>query len=316
VRPPLWRLLVVLLAAAAYPAGLLVLSASGAPKGKLTGLDMVVLPGTETKLRAKLEYDGPGFLNPDIEGAEIDFLIEDEPLADPAPASGPALKPDRPLGSARTDGDGFAELAFKSPQKPGHYKVKVLARDPERLKLEVPATFLLAAVTPADQSIVICDIDNTICLTDLSDTIADQPQKVPPLPGAPEALARITAAKHQVVYLTARPKELVGRTRRWLAHHRFPSGVILPRDLSSEYKKLRLTEAGYKRAALEREILSRWKKIPWGIGNTATDRDAYGACGIPAVLIDPEGKVEVEAGGNTRAVKSWDEAGKLILGES
>ncbi len=123
-----------------------------------------------------------------------------------------------------------------------------------------------------DRNILVVDIDNTISHTDYKNLVLAEVVTVsPPIPGSREVLTRL-AADYYILYLTARPRFLLKKTRSWLEQHDYPDGPIIaaPR-LRDAIRSMK-----YKYQALE-ALQKRCPRLLIGIGNRDGDVAAYGA---------------------------------------
>jgi phosphatidate phosphatase PAH1 len=101
---------------------------------------------------------------------------------------------------------------------------------------------------------------------------------VQPNEGAPAALTTLRGRNYLPVYLTARGRIFTEDTRRWLDDHGFPRGplrlaptiVTLPGAATTAYKSDTLAE-----------LESSGLVVAIGIGNRATDSDAYRSVNVP-----------------------------------
>lgn len=285
------------------------------PLGKLAGFDVLALPGAAIELAAKLEQDGPGFINPDVKGVEIEFYSlgprHGLPALHDSEKKQPVKLPEgTKVGSALTGKNGIAALSLKAPQEPGNHFYRAGLKDPKRLPLKDPEVYLIVSVAPAEQQLLITDIDNTICQTKLSATWKDEPEKAPPLEGAAAVLSA-ASKDHRLIYLTARPTSLCHRTRHWLGAHGFPPGPVFFRDLWSEVKKFN-SESDYKADFIQTRIKAVWKNIPWGVGNTEGDAKAYQANAIAAILVGQDSKEQKAGEKNVYPVPDWKTVEQLI----
>ncbi len=256
------------------------------PQGKLTGYDVLALPGERVRLRVKVERDGPGFINPDLDEIEIEFLRLTEPQAPqefPDPGAPPPAEAVR-AGAASSGKDGVAAIDIDAPAAPGDHRFWARLRDPNRLTLKDPAAPIHLVVMPPDGPIVITDIDNTIARTALGPLLDDKPDEVEPLPDAAWVLGALGRGT-TVIYITARPTYLTQRTKRWLHAHKFPAGPVFLRDVGAEYRSLNFDEGEFKRAFIAEQIRKKWKEIRWGFGNTSNDLLGYCENGIRTILV-------------------------------
>lgn len=319
-RRALVRLLWVTGIQLGFLAALLIPSACSAPHGKLTAFDVLALPGEQTVLKAKLERDGPGFLNLDVSGVEIEFLTSPPPAPDQA-ASGSLTAPDPAaplpaeasvLGVARTDGDGIAEVGAKVPAARGNHRYWARLKDPARMKLRETESIFTVCVLDRDTPLVITDIDNTILSTRARKVLADEPLEVEPLPDAAQVLMDLSR-NHRIVYLTARSSYLAQRTRRWLAAHQFPAGPVLLRDLFGEWRGFNWSEAEFKRRFIRDHVKKRWPVIRWGIGNTEGDATAYAENDIRAIILATEPRDLPRAlAAKVQTAADWSQVRKIV----
>ena len=79
------------------------------PQVKLTGFDAVALPDQVIELKAKVERDVPGRLNPDLGGVRLSFRLS---------GVGPVVE-------AVSDAEGMGTTTHPAPSKPGLYPFRV-----------------------------------------------------------------------------------------------------------------------------------------------------------------------------------------------
>jgi len=178
------------------------------------------------------------------------------------------------LGTATTDRDGRFALRLT-----GDARLPIGMRDIFAAAPDGDDFRFLAYVAPRGTQIVVSDIDGT-----LTHSEGAFPKSV--LFGsavhaqrdAAATLRAATAAGYQMVYITARGDRFTDATRRWLVEQGFPRGplrlgqplFVMPGAPTVEYK---------------------WNTIVWlrskfgvaaGLGNRATDVEAYRMAGLPA----------------------------------
>src|SRR5262245_60946386 len=165
-----WRLAVVCGVQLGFLASLMVLSAGYTAAGKLTTFDRLAEPNAPIDLVAKIENDGPGFLNRDLSEVELEFLAK--PRAGPGALPEVAPHPGGPveagavsLGTVRSGKDGRAVLPWKAPAEPGNHFFWVRLKDPSQIRLRDPAALFTVSVMTREQPVLITDIDNTIAQT-------------------------------------------------------------------------------------------------------------------------------------------------------
>jgi hypothetical protein len=127
----------------------------------------------------------------------------------------------------------------------------------------------------------VVDIDNT--LTDPNSTgVRQVVEDSPPMPGAPAAMARL-AEKCAVVYLTHRPDYLCKITREWLDKNHLPPGVILAA------RRGQILQGNEElKARLLAEFRRQFAGPGVGIGDRASDTQAYASAGLRPFLIVPD----------------------------
>ena len=124
------------------------------------------------------------------------------------------------------------------------------------------------------------DIDHTISQTDYRRLILKEGVAVsPPIPGARETLTEL-AKEYNVLYLTGRPRFLIEKTRGWLDHYGFPRGPVVaaPRFRDA------LRQLKFKQRTL-RALREQWPNLLIGIGNRASDIEAYASNQMLPVIV-------------------------------
>jgi phosphatidate phosphatase PAH1 len=143
------------------------------------------------------------------------------------------------------------------------------------------STDLFLEVLPPGARIAVTDVDGT--LTESEDAIVGdvlQDQHAGAHPGAADAMKALAGRGYFIFYLTARPGWLVPRTRRWLALHGFPPGILHTTvsstgvfgDAAASFKSGELT--------LLKDATGLVPDIAFG--NMPSDVATYAATGIPA----------------------------------
>jgi len=120
------------------------------------------------------------------------------------------------------------------------------------------------------RTIVVVDIDDTICDTDTEEVIFQKRDlESSPIGHAQPTLARL-ADSFQIAYLTARPEALFTKTVNWLNDHRFPPGPVF---VAPDLRRM-IRQRKYKTAVLKR-LRADWPNIRIGIGDSNVDARAY-----------------------------------------
>jgi hypothetical protein len=195
------------------------------------------------------------------------------------------------LGRARTDGDGRFDLVLSGTarlpigQRPLYGSV---AGDRS-------AVAFLALVLPTGSAVAVSDIDGTLTASENAYPESLLTGKmVAAHDGAAEALAALKARRYYPVYLTSRGRVFTEPSRAWLKDRGFPLGPVrlapalltIPGGPTVDYK-----------ANTMGEFTSVGLRVGVGVGNRASDAEAYGRVGVPArqtFLKGPEYKDETE----------------------
>lgn len=150
-----------------------------------------------------------------------------------------------------------------------------------------------------DRKIAVCiDIDDTISRTDLDDVLLDEEDDdSKPLRHSRETLQYLSEDYH-IFYLTARPSFLLEKTRNWLSSRGFPAAPVIV----SHRKRDLLQQAEYKERML-RTLQKDWPNILIGIGDKATDAQAYGERDMLAIIV--RGKKPEEIGRHALIMPDW-----------
>lgn len=162
------------------------------------------------------------------------------------------------------------------------------------------------------RGIIAVDIDHTISQTNYRRLVLKERVAVsPPVPGARETLA-VLAKDYQILYLTARPRFLIEKTREWLAYYGFPPGpVVAAPGVRDAMRQLR-----FKQTIL-RQLRERWPDMRIGIGNRESDIDAYAHNRMLPLIIYTDGEQELHSYAvgliNWQVAQQFFEANREIL---
>ena len=128
--------------------------------------------------------------------------------------------------------------------------------------------------------IIAVDIDHTVSQTNYRKLVlTEQVDISPPIPGARETLEGL-AKDYYILYLTARPRFLIEKTRGWLDHYGFPAGPVVaaPRVRDA------IQQLAFKQRTLH-QIRLRRPELLIGIGNRTADIEAYASSGMLPVIV-------------------------------
>lgn len=121
-----------------------------------------------------------------------------------------------------------------------------------------------------DRTIIVVDIDNTLAESDLDEVFFDaRPEASPALPDSVAALARLATDFH-IMYVTARPRAVLEKTRAWLNFREFPPGPVV----TASRLRDSVRDARFKRRVLQ-SLREEYPNILIGIGDRRGDARAY-----------------------------------------
>lgn len=258
------------------------------------GRDQILSVGDPQWVMGKITYS---YVDKDLTDEEVDVFVER--------GCGGAWEK---LGTTKTttsgahatvDGvdDSGGRVYFQIP------KAKELAVGRHRVRLVVAgdqtSTDLLMDVLPKGSPIVVSDVDGTLTDSENAEYPALLTGTLPGAqPRAADALSALAAKGYHVVYVTARPEWLTGRTHEFLNASGFPPGVV--HTTTGLTGALGGAAALFKSAELAM-LAAHGHKIEWAFGNRASDTDAYDAAAIKLDqrvflrVTDPHGGRRIEA---------------------
>lgn len=240
------------------------------------GRDQIVSAGEPQWILGKFTYS---YIDTDLDDEDVDIFVERS-------CAGAWEK----LGSTKTTTAGAHATVEDVKDTGGRVyfeipKANELAPGRHRIRMVVAAdhTFadLIIDVVPKGTRIVVSDVDGTLTDSETAEYPAMLKGLVPGAqPRAADALSSLAAKGYHVVYLTARPEWLTGRTTEFLKQKGFPPGVVhtttgitgLPGAAAATFKTAEL--------AL---LKAHGHTIEWAFGNTTGDTDAYNAAEINPV---------------------------------
>jgi hypothetical protein len=158
-----------------------------------------------------------------------------------------------------------------------------------------------------DSTIIAVDIDGTICDTDYHDLVFDDEDKDSmPIANSREALSALANDFH-IVYLTARPRFLLEKTRVWLAKHEYPHGPVVAagglRDALRQGSLKRETLAGLRRC---------WPNLLIGIGDKHRDAVAYRANEMLPIVVTTKNIARKRGTWQVIVVPTWEDVSQLF----
>lgn len=237
------------------------------------GRDMFYNPGDDVWVMAKFAY---GLTDKDLEDEDVDIWL------DRGCAGGWEY-----LDTVRTsDGkqnptvegvaDSGGRVYFKVPPSlklaPGRHRFELVVGG------DLTHTPVYVDVVPKGEPIVVSDVDGTLTSSENAEFGALLRGAIPDThDGAPDALQALADKGYRIMYLTARPEYLLGRTREFLDAHGFPQGIV--------HTTLTMTGTtgdgarAYKTAELQ-AVGKRGLVPSWGFGNRDSDAQTYTTIGI------------------------------------
>lgn len=235
------------------------ISVGGCATPMLSVSDVVVVMDGRTTLDAFTEHSSPFGHVDQLAGVEVNFEADG-----------------RPLGSAVADARGLAQWCCHLPTDAKMVQARAVVDGKS-----VTADARVFRWDP-DRTIIVCDIDETISATSYSSLIADHPEDVgsTPFPDAADTLTDLSG-RYNLIYMTARPRVLLNKTRRWLERHGFPPApVVTTLSLAESVRAEK-----YKGTTIA-DLRCLASNLLIGIGNARTDSEAYAANGLLPILID------------------------------
>jgi PKD repeat protein len=245
------------------------------PRRLLIPEDVVAAPGSVVKARVIARRDIFPLVDPPLRGADVKLTKGEKSW------------------TARTNEQGVAEFDLGLVEEGLHvYKVECDGTPDE----------LVVAATA--RPVFVVDIDGTIANCSQATFLLKETRHVRMMKDAASVLAGL-AERVQIVYLTARDRALREKTVRWLGMNGFPKAPLLVR-------RKRYWEQRARDHKIERLKELTGVKIAAGIGDAATDVEAYKAVGAEALHFRREvtawADVPARLGGLTRRSSSGPEA--------
>lgn len=237
------------------------------------GRDMFYNPGDDVWVMAKFAY---GVTDKDLEDEDVDVYLDRgcggswEYLDTVRTSDGhqnPTIE-----GVADSGGRVFFRIPSEVKLEPGRHRFElVVAGDHTH-------TPVFVDIVPRGEPIVVSDVDGTLTSSENAEFGALLTGSLPDThDGAPEVLQTLADKGYRVLYLTARPEYLLGRTREFLDQHGFPQGIV--------HTTLTMTGTtgdgarAYKTAELQ-AVGQRGLVPAWGFGNRDSDAQTYTTIGI------------------------------------
>ena len=237
------------------------------------GHDLFLTPQSPQWLIARVAY---GLFDAALPGEEVDvFLLR---------GCGNSWEK---LGTAIVTGNGEHAPVEGVPDPGGRVYFPIpadkrLALGRHRVRFVVAgdgsATEAFVEVRAAGTAVAVIDVDGTLTTSESAEFGALLTGKLPTAePEAARALSLLPGVGYRLLYLTARPEWLTGRTREFLSAAGFPPGIV--ETTAGGSGALGADAARFKTEALAR-LAGKGLRPALAIGNTDTDAEAYAAANI------------------------------------
>lgn len=264
-------------------------------EAKLTGFDALARLNRNVNLVAKLERKGVMGIDPDVEGASLDFFV--------TALNGVDRKKPEFLGTGTSDGDGLASVEWK-PTKPGSYTIQARVRRGSEYSA-APAT-LSVAVPDEGRPIVLVQIDGTVSkATNLKLFRGTKNDEIQVEEGSKDML-QLLGEHHQLVYLTDLELSFANKFKEWLALREIPSAPVFFWELFERS----LSHKTYMTKVVE-SLRKRFPTLRAGIGGKVADGEAFAENGLVGIVLDPTGEEELPD--TVVHAESWQHAYAHVL---
>ncbi len=241
------------------------------------GRDQIYAVGDAQWVIGKMAYT---YADKDLKDEDVDIFVERgcggawEKLGSvrttPSGGTHPTVE-----GVADSGGRVFFQIPKATELPTGRHRVRLV------VAADQTSTDLLIDIVPKGSPIVVSDVDGTLTTSENAEFPALLTGSLPDAhPDAAAALSALASKGYRVVYLTARPEWLTGRTREFLVTAGFPTGIV--HTTSGVTGAVGAAAASYKSGELSM-LLGHGHAIAWGFGNKASDTDAYDAAKINPV---------------------------------
>lgn len=249
---------------------------------KLKGYDITGKPGTKCKLRCRLQTSN--LLGFDIAGIEIQFSLQNEII-----------------GSAVTDRYGVAKIEYTFTDY-GLFEIGLNIRQGKYAK---NSGKIVAGIFNNEKPILICDIDHTLCKTNLFYFFLNLDKRILAIPGSSLSLNRIKD-KYHIIYVTHRDDAFICKTKYWLDLRGFPAGPVF----FWNYGRAPFSNEKYKEAIVG-NLKKQFENIVVGIGDKLGDAFAYHTNGIRAVILNRKNNPSVHP--HILQAQDWEQIEQYLI---
>lgn len=242
---------------------------------KHRGRDALFTTGAPQTLIGKFAY---GAFDDDLKLEEVDIFVQRGCTGDWEKLGTVTTSTDE-APHATVDGveDTGGRVYFDVPAD------KLLPEGRHRVAMIVPgdgtSTDLLVDVVPSGTRVVVSDIDGTLTSSETAEFFDGLSGTLPEAqPDAATVFTELAKKGFRFLYLTARPETGIARTRQFLNERGFPRGLV---HTSTSLLPLVGDSAVTFKSTDIAALIARGASVPFAVGNTATDADAYEAAQIP-----------------------------------
>ena len=183
------------------------------------------------------------------------------------------------LGSAVTDDDGYAKLAWTPPEARDYdiaAAITASKRDEFEPLTKLPATRLLVAARAKDAKFVVIDLDHTVVASSFFRVLVGGAR---PMPNAAKVVKEIRA-RYSIVYLTHRPDLMTLTSKGWLKNNGFVRAPLLVSTLKEAFG-----DSGKFKTGKLKALRKSFPNVAIGIGDKLSDSQAYVDNGLKSYLI-------------------------------
>lgn len=238
--------------------------------------DAVIMGGRQTPVTAYLQKPAGLGYRRGVEEIPVEILADG-----------------KSVGRTQTQDKGRAEAPCALPNN-GCSEIEVRARVGSKTLRTEGQVFNW----DADRTIIAVDIDETISTTNYADLLlTPNDDGSRPIRGSREALVAL-AKDYHIVYVTARPRFLLDRSRNWLNKYGFPAGPLITSQSWEEWRD----QTRFKRDALAR-LRRQWPNLLIGIGDKRVDVDAYSGNGMLTLIVNESDPGQY--GGRAVTLRDW-----------
>ncbi|MBS2011854.1 MAG: phosphatidylinositol transfer protein [Deltaproteobacteria bacterium] len=258
------------------------------------GRDQIYSVGEPQWVLGKFTY---GYADVDLTGEDVDVYVERgcagawEKLGTTKTTTGDHATIE---GIEDDGGRVYFQIPAGKELAPGRHRIRLVVAGDQT------STDLLVDVVPKGTPIVVSDVDGTLTSTETAEYPALLSGALPEAqPKAADMLAAFSAKGYRIVYLTARPEWLTGRTKEFLSKGGFPPGIV--HTTTGLTGALGGAATTFKSSELAM-LAAHGMKVEWAFGNQPSDADAYDAAKIQPLdrrvflrQTDPHGGRRIEA---------------------